>query len=87
MTLIHIEEQFCKFVPCLDGDDTEKERLEKQEERKRKKAISSNIIRELKQQYSEAPEEITVLLFSAIVTLTCSLKFNLGNISRVLKFL
>ena len=48
--------------------------------------ISSNIIRELKQQYSEGPEEITVQLFLAAVTSICCMEFNFSNISYPLKF-
>lgn len=39
-------------------DETEAEREKKRLERARKRALSSSVIRELKEQYSDAPEEI-----------------------------
>lgn len=39
-------------------DETEAEREKKRLERAKKRALSSSVIRELKEQYSDAPEEI-----------------------------
>lgn len=44
----------------IDGDETEKEKLEKEQQRRMKKTLSSNIMRDLKQQFTDAPEEISV---------------------------
>ncbi|KAM6202552.1 neuroguidin [Rhynchocyon petersi] len=51
-----------KYVPPrlvpVHYDETEAEREKKRLERARKRALSSSVIRELKEQYSDAPEEI-----------------------------
>ncbi|XP_029437497.1 neuroguidin [Rhinatrema bivittatum] len=51
-----------KYVPPrlapVHFDETEAERAHKLMERAKKRALSSSVIRELKEQYSEAPEEI-----------------------------
>lgn len=39
-------------------DETEAEREKKRLERAKRRALSSSVIRELKEQYSDAPEEI-----------------------------
>jgi len=51
-----------KYVPPrlvpVHYDETEAEREKKRLERAKKRALSSSVIRELKEQYSDAPEEI-----------------------------
>lgn len=42
----------------LVSDETEAEREQKRLDRAKKRALSSSVIRELKEQYSDAPEEI-----------------------------
>lgn len=41
-----------------DGDMTEADRKKAQAERQKRAALRSNVIQELRQQYSDAPEEI-----------------------------
>ncbi|KAK2155469.1 hypothetical protein LSH36_239g01067 [Paralvinella palmiformis] len=41
-----------------DGDDTTKQKQEKQLQRAKKRALSSSVIRELKEEYYDGPEEI-----------------------------
>lgn len=52
----------CQFQsnPCglYHIDETEAEREQKRLDRAKKRALSSSVIRELKEQYSDAPEEI-----------------------------
>lgn len=43
-----------------DGDDTIKQKQEKQLQRAKKRALSSSVIRELKEEYYDGPEEIKV---------------------------
>lgn len=42
----------------LVSDETEAEREQKRLDRAKRRALSSSVIRELKEQYSDAPEEI-----------------------------
>lgn len=53
---------FCLFQNNLCGfyhtDETEAEREQKRLEKAKRRALSSSVIRELKEQYSDAPEEI-----------------------------
>lgn len=44
------------WTPVLD--ETEAEREQKRLDRAKRRALSSSVIRELKEQYSDAPEEI-----------------------------
>lgn len=44
--------------PSTDGDMTEADRKKAQSERQRRAALRSSVIQELRQQYSDAPEEI-----------------------------
>lgn len=44
--------------PPSDGDVTEADRKKAQAERQRRAALRSSVIQELRQQYSDAPEEI-----------------------------
>ena len=48
------------FLLCLEGDDTQKERQERQMERTRKRALSSSIMQDLRQEYDDGPEEMRV---------------------------
>lgn len=43
---------------CSDGDMTDADRKKAQAERQRRAALRSSVIQELRQQYSDAPEEI-----------------------------
>lgn len=52
-----------KWVPRIgfiysDGDMTDADRKKAQAERQRRAALRSSVIQELRQQYSDAPEEI-----------------------------
>ncbi|XP_038597131.1 neuroguidin [Tachyglossus aculeatus] len=59
---IHKGGSFRKYIPPrlvpVQYDETEAEREKKLLERAKKRALSSSVIRELKEQYSDAPEEI-----------------------------
>lgn len=46
------------FANFYHIDETEAEREKKRLERAKRRALSSSVIRELKEQYSDAPEEI-----------------------------
>ena len=45
-----------------DGDETEMEQRQKIEERQKKRMLSSSIMKELRNEYYEGPEEIRVSL-------------------------
>ncbi|XP_072106870.1 neuroguidin [Mobula birostris] len=48
-----------RLVPMVyDGDETAAERERRQQERARRRALSSSLIHELREQYSQAPEEL-----------------------------
>ena len=45
---------------CSEGDETQKQRQERQMEKTRKRALSSSIMHDLRQEYDDGPEEVRV---------------------------
>ena len=56
-----------------EGDETMQDKRQKAVERARKRALSSNIMKELREEYYEGPEEIVASTCTAEVAVHCLL--------------